>query len=124
DVILVLDAEGRHLRIAPTDPTYLYKPPDEMIGKSLDHIFPKEVADFFLDHIRRALDDGQMHRIEYRLQINGQEVWFDTSISPMSKGSVLWIARDITKRKQAEELVRLQATALESAANAIIISNR
>jgi two-component system, cell cycle sensor histidine kinase and response regulator CckA len=124
DVILVLDAQGRHLKIAPTDPTYLYKPPDEMIGRSLDQIFPKKVAGFFLDHIRLALNEGQMRRIEYRLQFDDKEMWFDTSISPMSKDSVLWIARDITKRKQAEERVRLQATALESAANAIVISDR
>lgn len=103
DVILVLDEEGRYLKIAPTDPAYLYKPSDDLIGKKLHEVFPKEEADFFLAHIRRALDEGQMHRVEYRLEIEEKEVWFDGSVSPLSKDSVVWIARDITERKRAEE---------------------
>jgi PAS domain S-box-containing protein len=110
DVILVLDAEGRYLKIAPTDPAYLYKPTDDLIGKKLDEVFPNEETDFFLDHIRRALDEGQMHRVEYRLRINEKQMWFDGSVSPMSKDSVLWIARDITDRKHAEQ-VKAQLTA-------------
>ena len=107
DVIIVLDAHGRHLKIAPTDPAYLYKPKDDMIGRTLHEVFPKEKADFFLEHIARALDEGRMHRVEYSLQINGTEIWFDGSVSPMSKDSVVWIARDITERKRAEAERRL-----------------
>ncbi|HYY58137.1 MAG TPA: PAS domain S-box protein [Pyrinomonadaceae bacterium] len=103
DVILVLDAEGRFQRIAPTSPTYLYKPSAEMIGKRLHEVFPKEQADFFLGHIRRALAEGRMQSVEYSLQIAGAEVWFDGSVSPMSEDLVVWIARDVTERKRAEE---------------------
>jgi PAS domain S-box-containing protein len=106
DVILVLDAEGRYQKIAPTDPSYLFKPPADLLGKRLHEVFPKEEVDFFLSHIGRALDEGQMHRVEYSLQISGTEVWFDGSVSPMSKDSVIWIARDITERKQAEAMLR------------------
>ena len=106
DVILVFDAVGHYIKIAPTDPAHLYKPRDDLIGKSLDQVFQKAEADFFLDHIRRALDEGQMHRIEYCLRINETDVWFDGSVSPLSKDSVLWIARDITERKRAEEKLR------------------
>jgi PAS domain S-box-containing protein len=106
DVILVLDVEGRYQKIAPTDPAYLYKPSADLLGKRLHEIFPKEEVDFFLTHIRRALDEGRMHRVEYSLQISGTEVWFDGSVSPMSKDSVVWIARDITERKRAEAELR------------------
>jgi PAS domain S-box-containing protein len=104
DVILVLDRDGRYQKIAPTDPAYLYKPSADLLGKRLDEVFPEEDVDFFLAHIRRALDEGRMHRVEYSLQISGAEVWFDGSVSPMSKDSVVWIARNITERKQAEEV--------------------
>ncbi len=123
DVILVLDAKGRYLKIAPTDPSNLYRQPDNLLGKKLRDVFPKEQADFFLKHIRRALDEGRMRRVEYSLQIDNKEIWFDGSVSPMSKDSVIWIGRDITERKQAEQLIRLQATALQSAAHAIVITD-
>jgi PAS domain S-box-containing protein len=96
DVILVLDAEGRHLKMAPTKPSQIYKLAAERVGKTLHEVFRKEKADFFLDHVRRALDQGLMHRVEYSLPIDGKEVWFEDSVSPMTKDSVIWILRDIT----------------------------
>jgi two-component system, cell cycle sensor histidine kinase and response regulator CckA len=106
DVILVLDADGRYIKIAPTDPTYLYKPSTELLGKTLHEVFPKEKADSLLAHLRQALNEGRMQRVEYQMQIGEMEVWFDGSISPMSQNSVIWIARDISERKHLEEQLR------------------
>jgi PAS domain S-box-containing protein len=106
DVILVLDSEGRYQKIAPTDPVNLYKPSADLLGRRLSEVFPQEDVDFFLGHIRRALDEGRMHRVEYSLQISGTEVWFDGSVSPMSKDSVIWIARDISESRWAEAMRR------------------
>ena len=44
DVILVVDREGRYLQIAPTSPNLLYRPADELIGKTLAEVFPSEQA--------------------------------------------------------------------------------
>jgi two-component system, cell cycle sensor histidine kinase and response regulator CckA len=113
DVILVLDAGGRFLRIAPTSPTYLYKPSAELVGKRMHEVFSKEQADLFLGHVRLALAERRMHRVEYSLQIDGAEVWFDGSVSPMSEDSVVWIARDVTERRELEEQLR-QAQKMEA----------
>jgi len=102
---------------------YLYKPSADLVGKTLHDVFSKEEADRFLAHIHRALDEGSMHRVEYSLPIERAQVWFEGSVSPMSKDEVLWVARDVTERKHAEELIQLQATALEAAANAIAITD-
>ena len=89
DVILMLDVEGRYLKIAPTDPTYLYEPAAELVGRTLHEVFPKEQADYFLSHIHHALRESRMHRVDYRLQIGSAEVWFEGSVTPNSKDSVL-----------------------------------
>ncbi|HBB96464.1 MAG TPA: hypothetical protein DC054_13840 [Blastocatellia bacterium] len=110
DVIIVFDADGRYLKIAPTNSTDSYKPPDDLIGRTQHEILPKETADFLVSHIRRALDEGRAHRVEYRVELEGTEVWFDGSVAPLSPNSVIWIARDITERKRAEdEQARLNA---------------
>jgi PAS domain S-box-containing protein len=76
DVILVLDAEGRYLKIAPTNPSLLYKPPDELVGKTLHEVMPEEQADAFLGHVRRALEERRPVNTEYSLPVDGREVWF------------------------------------------------
>jgi PAS domain S-box-containing protein len=102
DIVLVFDASGRYLKIAPTAPELLYKPAPEVLGKTLADIFPEAEANFALAHIRQTLASGQTHRVEYRMEIGCKFFWFDASISPLDIDRVMWVARDITARKHAE----------------------
>ncbi|MHB9030950.1 MAG: PAS domain-containing protein, partial [Candidatus Latescibacterota bacterium] len=114
DVILVLDSDGRYLEVPPTNPDLLYKPAPELIGKTLAEVFPAEQADFFLRHIRETLETRKPVTMEYILKIDNAENWFSASISPLTEKSVILVARDITKRKRAEEEnQRLLATVQE-----------
>ena len=104
DVVLVLDVKGRYLKIAPTNLALLHKPPDELIGKTLHEVFPQAQADTFLTRIQESLETQQTFNIEYsHPTIEHKEVWFAASISPLDNDSVIWVARDMTERKQAEE---------------------
>lgn len=108
DVIVVLDAEGRYRKIAPTGAHLLYKPPEHMLGKTLAEVLPADVASSFLNVIQQVLEHKQMRRIEYSLTIAQQEIWFEASIVPLTDTRVVWCARDITFRKEYEE--RLEKT--------------
>jgi PAS domain S-box-containing protein len=102
DIVLVFDASGRYLKVAPTPPQLLYKRANEVLGKTLAEIFPEAEANFVLGHIHQTLASGQTHRVEYSMEIEGKLIWFDGSISPLGVDRVMWVARDITARKQAE----------------------
>ena len=102
DVIIVLDQQGRYLKIAPTNPSLLYQAPEQLIDKTIDQIFVPETAIFFKTYIDKALNLKLPINIEYSLPIDHKIVWFAACISPMTDDTVIWVARDITENKQAE----------------------
>ncbi|MGB2869637.1 MAG: PAS domain S-box protein [Bacteroidota bacterium] len=106
DVILVLDSEGRYLKIAPTNPSLLYRPSKELLGKTLHEVFPADQADFFLKKIRLALSKKAILHFEYSLIINKSTVWFHGSVSPLTETTVLLVGRDITELKLGSEALR------------------
>jgi PAS domain S-box-containing protein len=119
DVIIVYNSEGRYLKIAPTNPSNLYRPPAEMTGKTVAELFPPEQAAFFLENIQRTLTTGKLTNVEYTLTIDDHKVFFSALVSPMDSNSVIWVARDITDRKQAEESLVSERNLLSTLINNI-----
>ncbi len=74
--------------------------------------------------IQQVLETGRTIQIEYKLNVNSNSPWFEASISPMDEDSTIWVARDISERKQTEAKLHLQSAALEAAANTIVITDR
>jgi PAS domain S-box-containing protein len=103
DIVFELDYDGRYIDIAPTSPKLMFKPPEDIVGKTLHDIFPKPEADKFLEFIRNCLNENKINTIKYPLTINERTIWFEGRAAPKTKNSILYIAHDITERKQAEE---------------------
>ncbi|NET55605.1 MAG: PAS domain-containing protein [Symploca sp. SIO2E6] len=106
ELIFVKDGQGRYLKVVSSQSEILYKPADELLGKLEHEVFPPAQADILVGYIREALQTQQTVKVEYSLMSKGQEVWFAASISPITENSVIWVARDITDRKQVEEALR------------------
>lgn len=115
EIILEIDRNGNYLKIAPTNPSLLYRPADELLGKNVKEVFPEHQANFYLQKITESLRSKTVIKTEYALDINEGNITFEASVSPLTSNSVLWIARDITERKQAEEEQIKQRTSLEDA---------
>lgn len=103
DVVMVIDSEGRYLKVAPTDPSLLYRPIEEMVGKTMFDILPPELAEQLFLVVEDTLRTRRTHNFEYMLEIHGEEKWRAASISLMGEDSVIWVARDITERKIMEK---------------------
>jgi PAS domain S-box-containing protein len=123
DVIFVIDIEGRYLKVAPTNPELLCRPSAEIINKTLHEVLPLETADLFLSKIQLVADTKQSQSVEYSLEIGKREIWFVANIAPMQDNTVLWMARDITKRKQAESWLTGQKQILEMIAKNTSLSD-
>jgi len=115
DVIIVNDREGRYVRIAPTNPSRLFLPTEEMLGRKIEDVLPAQVAASIMSGIQQALDTGTTVKIEYPLVINQKEYWFDGSISRLNENEVFLVARDITDRKH-NELIQAAITQISEAA--------
>ncbi|MCF8242308.1 MAG: PAS domain S-box protein [Melioribacteraceae bacterium] len=117
DVVIVFNSEGRYIKIVDTNPDLLYKPSEEMLGKTLHELFPKDKADIFLSYITAALAEQKPKTVEYNLTIDEKVYWFNATLSPVSGEAVLLVARDITDRKQTEETVRRMNRELRAISN-------
>ncbi|MCK5148993.1 PAS domain S-box protein [bacterium] len=106
DIVFEMDYDGRYINIAPTSSELMFKPTEDVIGKTLHEVFPKPEADQFLGFIRQCLDENKTVTIEYPLILNDKTTWFEGKATPKTKNSVFYIARDITDHKRAEEALR------------------
>ncbi|MBI2758361.1 MAG: GAF domain-containing protein [Chloroflexi bacterium] len=115
DVIIVNDREGRYIRIAPTNPSRLFRPSDEMIGKKIEDVLPPAVAQTLMAAIHQALESNETIKVEYPLVINQKEYWFDGNVSKLNENEVFLVARDVTDRKH-NELIQAAITQISEAA--------
>ena len=123
DMVIVYDADGRYIKIAPTNLTGLYQPLEEMLGKSVYDIFPKEQADYIVARLRESIQSGEAVNSEYALQMDGKERWFSANASRLSENTAIWVAHDITERKQVEARIYFQAGLLEAVGQAVIATD-
>ncbi|MEE3718078.1 PAS domain S-box protein [Tumidithrix elongata RA019] len=101
DFIFVMNREGRYLEVLSAH-SELDNHLHNKSNKTLHEVLPQHLADYFLREICETADTQTAKTIEYVLSIRGQEVWFSTTISPISEDTVTWIARDISDRKRTE----------------------
>jgi PAS domain S-box-containing protein len=102
---------------------------EQVLGKSIRLLIPpdrQEEEDRTLAAIRRG--EKVEHYESVRLTSEGRLIDVSITSSPIrdSSGQIVGaskIARDITDRKRAEEQLRLQAAALSSTANAVVITD-
>ena len=109
ELVIVFDASGCHLKIASINPSLFYNSDTQRLGKRLHDVFEPEVANQFLGYIQQAISSQQTLNVEYCLRVEGAEIWSAASISPISDNSVIWVARNVTTRKQAERAFANQA---------------
>ncbi|MBM9575826.1 PAS domain S-box protein [Leptospira sp. 201903070] len=102
DIIMVLDKDGRYLKIAPTKAKFITASPQDLIGNRVRDFFNADKADLAELTIRRTLETGETQKIEYDIQIEDDLIWFEAMVSPRTENSVFWVARDITQFKQIE----------------------
>jgi len=121
DWIWELDAEGRYTYSSPVVASILGYRPEEMIGKHFYDFFHPDDK----EELKKAAFEGSAQRKPFRGFVNrnvtrdGRTVFIETSGVPVSDkdgefAGYRGVDRDITERKRAEELLRLDESRLEA----------
>ena len=111
DVLLVLDAQGRYVEVLSPNDSALVASAPVLVGQRLHDVLPTEQAERFMALIRDTLQSGQTHSVEYEMQTLSGLRQFEGRTQPLGvqvgdQAAVVFLARDITKRKQAESALR------------------
>jgi diguanylate cyclase (GGDEF)-like protein/PAS domain S-box-containing protein len=131
DAIIITDKNSRIILVNNQTITLFGYPMDELMGHSIDTVIPERYREAYYKYQQAFIDEIET-RPGISLPLNGlrknlREIPIEIALSPVKIPSgVIFtnIIRDLTIRKEAEEQLRLQSVALESAANGILITDR
>ncbi len=126
EMLIVVDNDGEILYVNSRSFDLLGYQPEELIGKNL---VPKivNIEDFPFSHIeiedyeqtlgQRFIEHKMKHKDGHSIMISGKMV------TRMNKGKIehVGLLRDITRQKEAEDLLRIKNFAIESSSNPIIM---
>ncbi|MVW76851.1 EAL domain-containing protein [Pseudomonas xionganensis] len=119
DLSLVLDEDGRYLKVKSPDSRLLYAGEQGLLGRRLHDVLPLSQADLFMQFITRTLASDDAQSLEYGMQtalghrtFEARARRLDTLIE--GKRAVVLMARDITERVALELDKRIASIAFES----------
>ena len=131
DPIVVCDERGVIARANPACRALLGYAPDALVGRPVEMLIPKRYANHELHRARYAANPharamGATMDLEAVHQ-DGREIPVDIALTPIVHGGRRWVAatlRDMRGRARTLQTLRVQATALRSAANGVVITDR
>lgn len=116
------DAQGRYVAVNSSEQQHLGLPEDQIIGKTVHQILPRELADRYA--ATDALVNETSGPINFELRIDADQSWREIVKAPLLSADgklagLVGISSDITQRKRTEiEVVKIKA-ALEHAVEGI-----
>jgi PAS domain S-box-containing protein len=118
DLIFLIGEKDEILSINPAAARFLGTTIEQILGKSLFDVYPKDIATMFSENVRAVLQKGESKVIDERIAFAGKELWINTRLEPVSDDcgrayAVTGISRDITKRKRLEHELERYSKHLE-----------
>lgn len=102
DIVLIIDVK-KSIQVIPTKTLGLHTCDTNLLNAIVEQFFQEDTEENWFAKVQQVLETQQNVNFDYSLSINNQEVWLRTCISPLPDNSVVWVARDISARKQAEQ---------------------
>jgi PAS domain S-box-containing protein len=110
DLLFELGLDGTYYDIHAQRDELLAAPKDALFGKKVADVLPREAADIVLRALHEAEEKGRSHGRQFELHLPTGNSWFELSVSrkktlPGHEPRFIVLSRDITARKQSEEIL-------------------
>ncbi|MDA3844187.1 MAG: ATP-binding protein, partial [Candidatus Kapabacteria bacterium] len=114
DKIFVFDRETVFLKVAPTNNEQLLLPAEQLLGKRIEELFPDDDMKIVIESIQTCIDEHSVQNIIYSISPNDEQLWYNALIAPLGDGRAIFVARDITELKKAENEIVVLNLMLEA----------
>jgi HD-GYP domain-containing protein (c-di-GMP phosphodiesterase class II) len=108
DLLFILDYQGVILDYKGGDMSSLVGSLGSPINRQLVEILPSAAIDDFQRVFQELKKKQSIKSIEYLVQQNGADHWYETKLIPSSQYQIIVVLREITKYKLAEEKTQRQ----------------
>ena len=108
DFIYMIDKDKKLLSANKSAANLFRKEPEELVGKAIQDIFPREIAAEYITDLNQTFTTGITQVSESKLIAGGTELWIQNFLSPVKdqKGeviAVMCVSRDITEVRRLQE---------------------
>lgn len=108
DLMFILRRDGTYLDYHARDPSELFAPPEQFLGKTLREVMPAELAEMMMEAVERSCATNDPVVIEYELTVSERR-YYEARLVPSGNDQVLTIVREVTDARRARELNRALA---------------
>jgi PAS domain S-box-containing protein len=115
DLVFVISRDGTFQEFHCADEGMLVHPAKEYVGRSIWTTgFPRESAEYFMQHVQRAIETQKTQYTSYAIRIHGQKRYFEGRIVALGEDRALVVVRDITDRVEKERMRERFTSELEA----------
>ncbi|ARS91213.1 PAS domain-containing sensor histidine kinase [Natrarchaeobaculum aegyptiacum] len=124
DDIFVFDGDSRYVDVLSNSGS---EGPADLVGRNVEEVRPSPAAAMIDDAIEQTHRTGNPDRVEYELEIDDERRWFEgrtALLEESQENHVLFVRREVTRRKEHEQELRRFRRAVDAAGAAIYITDR
>lgn len=121
DMMFITDPKGNFIDFYAPDAKKLTAPKEKIIGKNMKDTLPPKVYSILYETVKHTFNKKESSTVEYHLELNKKEHYFEARLVPLNEHSILTIVRDVTVKKSTENTLQIRNRALGAVGNGILI---
>lgn len=129
DFVLTVNLTNDSMQILPTKFFDLNSVDthNQIIEKTQVLLFDSPESDHYQTLIKLVLETQQTIDFEHSLEVNNSLMWFSVNVAPLDANTVIWVAHDVSHRKEMEQNLfaekELAQVTLKSIGDAVITTD-